>query len=177
MTAIQFQEKILSIQRNMFSFALMLTANRYDAEDLLQETTLRVLNNKSKYVDNINFKGWVLTIMRNIFINNYRKVLRSQIVIDQTGDLYLLDVSGDASRENPEETMTVKEIKFIINSLNDDLKIPLSMYLDGYKYNEISEKLALPLGTVKSRIYFARQELRKSLAEDREVSENVSRRA
>jgi len=163
MTAIQFQEKVLSIQKNMFSFAMTLTANRYDAEDLLQETTLRVLDNRNKYVDNANFKGWVFTIMRNIFINNYRKVLRSQIVIDQTGDIHNLNVSEDSNRENPEETMTLKEIKFIINSLNDELKIPLSMFLDGYKYNEISDKLALPLGTVKSRIFFARQELRRSL--------------
>ena len=163
MNPIQFQEKVLSIQRNMFSFAMMLTANRYDAEDLLQETTLRVLDNRSKYVDNVNFKGWVLTIMRNIFINNYRKILRSQIVIDQTDDLRHLNISENSNREDPEETMAVKEIKSIINKLHDDLKIPFSMYLDGYKYNEISDKLALPLGTVKSRIFFARQKLRKNL--------------
>jgi len=170
MTAIQFREKILSIQQNMFSFALMLTANRYDAEDLLQETTLRVLDNKDKYVDNVNFKGWVLTIMRNIFINNYRKILRSQVIVDQTGDLHHLNISEESCRENPEETMTIKEIRFIINSLNDDLKVPFSMYLDGYKYNEISDRLALPLGTVKSRIFFARKELRKSLVEDQCVN-------
>ena len=164
MTAIQFQEKILSIQKNMYSFAMLLTANRYDAEDLLQETTLRVLDNRDKYVDNVNFKGWVLTIMRNIFINNYRKELRSQVVIDQTGDLHQLNVSGDSRWENPEERMTIKEIKFTINSLNEDLKIPFSMFLDGYKYNEISNKLALPLGTVKSRIFFARRELQRNLA-------------
>jgi len=164
MTAIQFQEKILSIQNNMYNFAMLLTANRYDAEDLLQETTLRVLNNQDKYVDNVNFKGWVLTIMRNIFINNYRKELRSQVIIDQSGDLHHLNVAGDSKFETPEETMTLKEIKFIINNLNDDLKIPFSMYLDGYKYNEISDKLALPLGTVKSRIFFARRELQRNLA-------------
>jgi len=163
MTAIQFQKKILSIQKNMYSFAMMLTANRYDAEDLLQETTLRVLDNKDKYVDNVNFKGWVLTIMRNIFINNYRKELRNQIMIDQTGDLLQLHTSQNSIGENPEETMTIKEIKFVINSLSDDLKIPFSMYLDGYKYNEISTKLELPLGTVKSRIFFARRELQRNL--------------
>jgi RNA polymerase sigma-70 factor (ECF subfamily) len=163
MTKIQFQQKILSIQRNMFSFAMTLTANRYDAEDLLQETTLRVLNNQDKYVDNVNFKGWVLTIMRNIFINNYRKELRSHIIVDQTDDLHHLNVAGSSKWDNPEETMTVKEIKFIINNLNDDLKIPFSMYLEGYKYMEISDKLALPLGTVKSRIFFARQELQRNL--------------
>jgi len=163
MTVIQFQKKILSIQQNMFNFAMTLTANRYDAEDLLQETTLRVLNNQDKYVDNVNFKGWVLTIMRNIFINNYRKELRSQIVIDQTNDLCHLNIPENSRWENPEENMTVKEIKFIINSLNSDLKIPFSLYLDGYKYNEISDKLKLPLGTVKSRIFFARRELQRNL--------------
>jgi len=163
MTAIQFQRKILSIQKNMFSFAMTLTANRYDAEDLLQETTLRVLDNQEKYVDNVNFKGWVLTIMRNIFINNYRRELRSQVFTDQTGDFHQLNISEDSKWENPEETIALKEIKFIINSLNDDLKIPFSMYLDGYKYNEISDKLALPLGTVKSRIFFARRELQRNL--------------
>ena len=163
MTAIQFQNRILSIQKNMFSFAMTLTANRYDAEDLLQETTLKVLDNRDKYVDNINFKGWVLTIMRNIFINNYRKELRNQIIIDKTGDLHKLNISDNSKWENPEEIITINEIKFIINSLNDDLKAPFSMYLDGYKYNEISDKLALPLGTVKSRIFFARQELQRNL--------------
>jgi len=165
MTAIQFQEKILSIQKKMYSFAILLTANRYDAEDLLQETTLRVLDNQDKYVDNINFKGWVLTIMRNIFINNYRKELRSQVIVDQTGDLYQLNVSDDLKGDNPEEIMTIKEIRYIINNLSDDLKTPFSMHLDGYKYNEISDKLALPLGTVKSRIFFARRELQRNLAE------------
>ena len=163
MTAIQFQEKILSIQKNMYSFAMLLTANRYDAEDLLQETTLRVLNNQEKYVENVNFKGWVLTIMRNIFINNYRKELRTQVVVDQTSDLHHLNVTGDSKWDNPETTVTIKEIYFIINSLNDDLKVPFSMHLDGYKYNEISDRLALPLGTVKSRIFFARRELQRSL--------------
>lgn len=164
MTAIQFHKKILNIQRNMYNFAMMLTANRYDAEDLLQETILRVLDNQDKYVDNVNFKGWVLTIMRNIFINNYRKELRSQVIIDQTDDLHHLNVSGDSSRENPEALLNLKEIKFVINNLEDDLKIPFSMYLDGYKYNEISDELEMPLGTVKSRIFFARRELRRNLA-------------
>ena len=164
MTTIQFQEKIVSIQKNMFNFAMMLTTNRYDAEDLLQETTLRVLDNQNKYVDNVNFKGWVLTIMRNIFINNYRKELRSQVVIDQTDDLYLLNVQGDSRWEHPEEVLNTKEIKILINGLSDELKIPFSLYLDGYKYNEISDKLSLPLGTVKSRIFFARRELQRNLS-------------
>ncbi len=159
----QFQEKILGIQGNMYNFAMMLTANKDDAQDLLQDTTLKALDNQEKYVDNINFKGWVLTIMRNIFINNYRKVVRSQTIIDKTEDLYHLNLSQDSGFDTPEGAFTIKEINQAINSLNNDLKMPFSLFLAGYKYNEISEKLNLPLGTVKSRIFFARQELQGNL--------------
>ncbi len=167
MTTMQFQEKVLDLQANMFNFALMLTANREEAEDLLQDTTLKVLDNQDKYVSNVNFKGWVLTIMRNIFINNYRKVVRSQTVVDQTEDLYHLNLSQDSGFDTPDGAMTVKEINGAINALSSELKTPFSMFIAGYKYNEIADKLELPLGTVKSRIFFARQELQKNLKDMR----------
>ncbi len=87
----EFQNKLMSLQDNLLNFAYMLTSNRDNAYDLLQDTTLKALDNESKYVDNTNFKGWVFTIMRNIFINNYRRVVRSATVIDQTEDLYHLN--------------------------------------------------------------------------------------
>jgi RNA polymerase sigma-70 factor (ECF subfamily) len=167
MNALQFQEKILGIQDNMFNFAMMLTANREDAHDLLQDTTLKALDNQDKYTDNTNFKGWVLTIMRNIFINNYRKVVRSQTIIDQTEDLYHLNLSQDSGFDSPDGTMTIKEINKAIMCLGQDLKIPFTLFLAGYKYNEIADKLDLPLGTVKSRIFFARQDLQKNLKDMR----------
>lgn len=163
MNGIQFQQKLLGLQENMMNFALMLTANRDDAQDLLQDTTLKVLNNQDKFVDNVNFKGWVLTVMRNIFINNYHKIVRIQTVIDSSADLYNLDVVNDSGFDSPDKAYQIQEITKAINGLNDDLKVPFSMYLSGYKYNEIAEKLTVPLGTVKSRIFFARQELQKVL--------------
>lgn len=163
MNGIQFQQKLLSLQENMMNFALMLTANRDDAQDLLQDTTLKVLDNQDKFVDNVNFKGWVLTVMRNIFINNYHKIVRVQTVVDSSADLYNLDVVNDSGFDSPDKTYQIKEITKAINGLNDDLKVPFSMFLSGYKYNEIAEKLNVPLGTVKSRIFFARQELQKRL--------------
>lgn len=163
MNALQFQKKLLSMQENMMNFALMLTANRDDAQDLMQDTTLKVLDNQEKFVDNINFKGWVLTVMRNIFINNYHKIVRTQTVVDQGVDLYNLDVVNDSGFDSPDGAYQIKEITKAINSLNDELKIPFSMFLSGYKYNEIAEKLCVPLETVKSRIFFARQELQKVL--------------
>ena len=163
MNTLKFQKMIIGIQDNMFKFAMILTANRDDAQDLLQETTLTALDNSGKYIDNVNFKGWVLTIMRNIFINNYRRIVRNQTIIDQTEDLYHLNLSQDSGFDTPEGAFTVKEINKAINSLNDDLKLPFSLYLSGYRYNEIAETLDLPLGTVKSRIFFARQGLQSSL--------------
>lgn len=163
MNALQFQKKLLSMQENMMNFALMLTANRDDAQDLMQDTTLKVLNNQTKFIDNVNFKGWVLTVMRNIFINNYHRVVRTQTVIDQNVDVYNIDVLNDSGFDSPDGSYQIQEITSAIEKLSGDLRIPFSLYLSGYKYHEIAEKLGLPLGTIKSRIYFARQELQQVL--------------
>lgn len=158
-----FEERLLTLQGNMLNFAYMLTSNRDDAYDLLQDTTLKVLDNEEKYVENTNFKGWVFTIMRNIFINNYRKVAREATVVDQTEDLYHLNLSQDSGLETPEGGIAVAEITRAINSFSDDYRVPFSMHISGYKYSEIAEKMGLPLGTVKSRIFFARQRLQDIL--------------
>lgn len=158
-----FEERLLTLQGNMLNFAYMLTSNRDDAYDLLQDTTLKVLDNEEKYVENTNFKGWVFTIMRNIFINNYRKVAREATVVDQTEDLYHLNLSQDSGLETPEGGIAVTEITRAINSFSDDYRVPFSMHISGYKYSEIAEKMGLPLGTVKSRIFFARQRLQDIL--------------
>lgn len=162
-----FQAKLLGLQSNLLNFAYILTSNRDDAYDLLQDTTLKALDNEDKYVDNVNFKGWVFTIMRNIFINNYRKVVRSATIMDQTEDLYHLNLPQDSGFETPEGSVAAKEITAAINSFSDDYRIPFSMHVAGYKYNEIAEKMNLPLGTVKSRIFFARKKLQVRFADYR----------
>lgn len=160
-TSTTFQGKLLSLQSNLLNFAYMLTSNYDDAYDLLQDTTLKALDNKDKYVDNVNFKGWVFTIMRNIFINNYRKVVRSSTVVDKTEDLYHLNLPQDSGFQTPEGSFAAMEITKAINSFSDEYRVPFSMHVAGYKYNEIAEKMNLPLGTVKSRIFFARQKLQQ----------------
>ncbi|MDE6535328.1 MAG: sigma-70 family RNA polymerase sigma factor [Muribaculaceae bacterium] len=161
------QNKLMDLQSNLLNFAYMLTGNRDDAYDLLQDTTLKVLDNEEKFAENVNFKGWVFTIMRNIFINNYRRVVRSATVIDQTEDLYHLNSSQDSGIDSVEGSYSAGEIMAAINSFSDDYRIPFSMHVEGYKYNEIAEKMHLPLGTVKSRIFFARQRLQEMLADYR----------
>ena len=160
-----FESKLLSLQGNLLNFAYMLTSNRDDAYDLLQDTTLKALDNEDKYVDNTNFKGWVFTIMRNIFINNYRKVVRSATVVDTTEDLYHLNICQESGLDTPEGSFAENEISSAIQNLADEYRVPFSMYVAGYKYNEISEKMDLPLGTVKSRIFFARKQLQTTLSD------------
>ncbi len=131
-----FQTRLMNLQSNMLNFAYMLTSNRDDAYDLLQDTTLKVLDNKDKYVENTNFKGWVFTIMRNIFINNYRRVVRSATVIDQTEDCYHLNLSQDSGLETPEGSYGANEITSAIAEFPEKYRVPFEMHVAGYKYNE-----------------------------------------
>jgi len=161
------QKQLIDLQDNMFNFAYILTSNREEARDLLQDTTLKVLDNQDKFSEDTNFKGWVFTIMRNIFINNYRRLVRNQTIVDQTEDLYHLNLPQESGFSTPEGAFNVKEITKVINSFADEYRIPFTMHVAGYKYNEIAEKMNLPLGTVKSRIYFARQKLQAMLKDYR----------
>ena len=163
----EFESKLMSLQGNLLNFAYMLTSNRDNAYDLLQDTTLKALDNAGKYVDNTNFKGWIFTIMRNIFINNYRRSVRSQTVVDQTEDLYHLNLSQDSGLETPEGSYGASEITAAISAFPEEYRVPFSMHVAGYKYNEIADKMGLPLGTVKSRIFFARKKLQARFADYR----------
>lgn len=149
----------MNLQANLLNFAYMLTSNRDDAYDLLQDTTLKALDNEEKYADGTNFKGWVFTIMRNIFINNYRRGVRNATVVDTSDNLYLLNLSSESVAESPEDSFSAGEINHAIQQLPDEYRTPFSMHVSGYKYNEIADHMGLPLGTVKSRIHFARKAL------------------
>lgn len=161
----KFQNNLMALQDNMLNFAFMLTSNRDDAYDLLQDTTLKVLDNEDKYTDNTNFKGWVFTIMRNIFINNYRRAARAATIVDTTDNLYHLNLSQESGLDSPEGSFSAQEITKAINEFSDEYRIPFSMHVAGYKYNEIAEKMNLPLGTVKSRIFQTRRRLQTRFAD------------
>ena len=162
-----FTQNLLGMQTELHRFALKLTADHEEANDLLQETSLKALDNEDKYTPDTNFKGWMYTIMRNIFINNYRKTVRDQTFIDQTDNLFHLNLPQDSGFESTEGNYDLKEIRRIVNSLPKEYRVPFSMYVSGFKYREIAEKLGLPIGTVKSRIFFTRQRLQKDLKDFR----------
>ena len=167
MRSAEFTQNLLGMQTELHRFAMKLTADREEADDLLQETSLKALDNEEKYTPDTNFKGWMYTIMRNIFINNYRKTVRDQTFVDQTDNLYHLNLPQDSGFESTEGNYDLKEIRKIVNSLPKEYRVPFSMYVSGFKYREIAVKLALPIGTVKSRIFFTRQRLQKELKDFR----------
>lgn len=163
----KFENSVIGMQSNLLSFALKLTMNKEEAQDLVQDTTLKALNNEEKFVEDTNLKGWMLTIMRNIFINNYRKNVRENTVVDSTENLYHVNLCQDSGLTAPDGAYAVSEISQIIAKFPADYRQPFSMHVAGYKYEEISAKLGMPLGTVKSRIFFTRQKLREILKDYR----------
>ena len=167
MKSISFRKDLIKIQSELLRFAYKLTTNPEEANDLLQETSLKALDNEEKYTPDTNFKGWVYTIMRNIFINNYRKVVRDQTFVDQTDNLYHLNVPQEIGPESAEKAFDLKEMRRIVNALPKEYRVPFAMHVSGFKYREIAEKLDLPLGTVKSRIFFTRQKLQDELKDFR----------
>lgn len=167
MRTANFAQDLLSVQTELLNFAYKLTADREEANDLLQETSLKALDNEDKYTAETNFKGWIYTIMRNIFINNYRKALRDQTDVDQTDNQFYLNQNIDIEGDSTEGSYDLKEMRRIVNALPKEYRIPFSMYVSGFKYREIADKLGLPLGTVKSRIYFTRQKLQEELKDFR----------
>lgn len=144
MNTYSFRKDLLAVQEELLRFAYKLTADREEANDLLQETSLKALDNEDKYEPDTNFKGWMYTIMRNIFINNYRKIVREQTFVDQTDNLYHLSMPQDSGFASTEGAYDLKEMHRIVNSLPRDYKVPFSMHVSGFKYREIAERLGLP---------------------------------
>jgi RNA polymerase sigma-70 factor (ECF subfamily) len=163
MTAIEFNYQLTGLSDNLEKFALSLTSDIDDAKDLLQETFLKAISYRDKYSDNTNLKAWTYTIMKNTFINNYRKAVKANTTFDNTKDLYYLNGNEDSGFDNPDVSYSTKEIEKKIELLEDEYKIPFRMHVQGFKYKEIANNLNLKIGTVKSRIFFARKKLMGAL--------------
>lgn len=157
----QMQEQLDAIGGSLRAFSLKLTGNAVDAEDLYQDTALRIITNADKYRQGTNFKAWAVTIMRNIFINNYRKKVRRNMIIDQTPNNYYINSSDRVVENDGETSVGFNELMKMVNALPDDFRQPFMMAYEGFKYDEIAEELGSPLGTIKSRIFFARKKLQK----------------
>lgn len=168
MSALTFNDRLLKLSDVLEYFALSLTKDREQAQDLLQETLLKALTYKDKFTPGTNLKAWLHTIMKNTFINDYRKTARARTVVTTKDDIEMLDFVPATTFPAPDSAISHKEIMKFINSLSDQYRVPFMMHFNGYKYKEIADHLDIPIGTVKSRIYLAKQTLMSNLKGIRE---------
>ncbi|MEP6675083.1 MAG: RNA polymerase sigma factor [Ferruginibacter sp.] len=163
MSNIEFSQMLLNNTDYLKPFAITLTRDNETAKDLLQETMYRALANKEKYNSGTNIKAWLYTIMRNIFINDYRRKAKQNTILDSTPNEFLIDYNQTLIANGAESNLKIKEIQAAVHKLPEIFRHPFNLYFDGYRYHEIAEILHEPLGTIKSRIHFARKLLKEQL--------------
>lgn len=159
----EFQYKVSNESSPLKNYAIKLTHDQAEAEDLVQDTMLKAFINEDKFSEGTNLKGWLYTMMKNIFINKYRRAVKSKIFNDPTEDQYYLNSAVSNRSNEGEGNLVMKDINTALDELSDNLRTPFMLSYQGYKYEEISTFLKIPLGTVKVRIHNARKELMKKL--------------
>jgi RNA polymerase sigma-70 factor (ECF subfamily) len=160
MTAIEFNHQLISYQNNLKRFAYSLVTDKDEAYDLVQETYLKAFSYHQKLSDFSNLRVWIMTIMKNIFINNYHRNNKGRAIINEKMAI-MKDL--DPGFESTDSYYTQNEINKALDQLNQELSLPFIKYVNGYKYREIADEMKLNIGTVKSRIHTARQLLMESL--------------
>lgn len=162
MTTTEFKTNYQEIENLLFGFAMKLTTDKERAKDLMQETFCRAFKHKDRFSEGTNFKAWMTTIMRNNFINDYRKrKTRSQVVAPVED--YTFFLKNKAISRDGDSLIMMKELNGLIGELSEDLRVAFNLFIKGYRYAEIADETDTPIGTVKSRIFFARKKLRASI--------------
>ncbi len=162
MESFDFEEELIALEGKLRSYAYLLFPQREDAEDLIQETLLKALENRERYNENVNFKGWLYTIMHNIFINICKSKRYCMFLSLSDGN-----VSAEMARamEFADDEYSFKEVCQVIDELPENLRVVVSMRLKGFKYLEIANRTGIPIGLVKSRIFYGKKKLKEMLDE------------
>lgn len=163
MTALEFNYTLKEMSGSLKPFALKLTRDVEDANDLIQETMLKAYNNREKFAAGTNLKAWLYTIMKNTFITNYQRMVRRNTFIDTTDNLHYINSTESTIQNGAYSSFAMGDIEEALDKVDEVYKNPFMMYFRGFKYHEIAEKLQIPIGTVKNRIHIARKELKAKL--------------
>lgn len=163
MTALEFSYTLTQMTKSLQPFAMKLTKDSEEANDLLQETLLKAYTNREKFSEGTNLKAWLYTIMKNTFITNYQRMVRRGTFIDTTDNLHFINSSDSKIENRAYGDFALKDINEAIEDLDDVYKTPFMMYFRGFKYHEIADRLEIPIGTVKNRIHIARKQLKERL--------------
>ena len=163
MTSLEFSRTINSLTSTLMPFALKLTKDRDQANDLLQDTFIKAFLNKDRFQVGTNLKAWLYTIMKNTFITNYQRMMRRATFVDQTANYHQLNSTQDHPERRADAKLRYDEIYQVIKELDEIYQVPFMMHYKGFKYHEIADRMDLPIGTVKNRIHVARKRLQKRL--------------
>lgn len=163
MNNLAFNHELYNHKSSLQAYAMNFTQDLEDANDLVQDTLLKAIRYSKLFQEGSNLKGWLYTIMKNTFINSYRKNLKHISLIDTSEDLQSHQLLKSASNNQAEGRFISDDIHKALSKLDVQYYIPFMKYFEGFKYHEIAEELAIPIGTVKTRIHVARQMLKQNL--------------
>ena len=164
MNATEFSEQLLEMEQSLLKYACRFKLGDADSRDLVQETFLKAILSRDKFVDTGFLRAWIFTIMRNTFINNYRHNVLHNTHCDRTEESFYINQTKCSGSDNPDSIYSVTEITKNIEQLKDKFRVPFKMYVAGYRYREIANTINLNIGTVKSRIFLARKVLMNNLS-------------
>lgn len=169
MTAIELTKEMEKLEKVLFAFGLNLTKDKNEALDLYQEMAYRAIRNVHHFRPDTNLRAWLMTIMRNVFINAYRKKRTRQTYQDGSLNQYLINSTSETVANLGESKLVYDELISIVHNLEDYLRIPFLLNYEGYKYQEIADELGIPVGTVKSRIFIARKRIKQAIKRNNKI--------
>lgn len=161
--AIEFSQEICMFKDSLRNFALSFTKDSDDADDLVQDTFLKAIRYESRFQQGSNLKAWLYMILKNTFINNYRRKAKVRSVFAENLDANPHKLVGQPTTNQGIGKFVNEDISYALNSLPTENSVPFLRYFEGYKYYEIADELNIPIGTVKTRIHVARKLLKKNL--------------
>ena len=174
MTEQELTKHLIAKQKFLYHSAYQLTKQRDDALDLAQTVILKALTQYEKITNAINLNGWLYTIMKNVFLNQCRTSHEVHLTTKDCADEPRHEITLKAS-DSADSRCIMQDITHAIDTLEKEYRIPFGLYIAGYKYEEISAKIGIPLGTVKSRIFVARKKAQGYLRDEKTGSVNTPR--
>lgn len=163
MNKIEFNTLVVREVGSLNNYALYFTHNEENAHDLVQDTMLKAFSYYNKFREGTNLQAWLYTILKNTFINYYRRQTKTNSIILKSNEISSADLFKSACNNSAEGKFMMQDIQAALSKLPEEYYLPFSMYFEGYKYHEIAEHFRIPIGTVKTRIHVARQQLKKKL--------------
>jgi RNA polymerase sigma-70 factor (ECF subfamily) len=174
MNTAEFSQLLETNRDVLFRFALKLSRNYQDAQDLFQDAVVRGYKYRQKFQMGTNFRAWMSTIIRNTMITKSRKKRRLKVASEPIETYTFAIESKNIVSNQAEISMRMQEIFNMMDHLPEIHKVPFLLHYKGYEYKEIAEKMGIPIGTVKSRLNTARTLLKELIQKESDFNTTVN---